>query len=206
MSDTLTYQKLVQRISSYAERSDIPFTTLVPNFISLAENRISTEVKGLGTNKIVEFVTSIGGDGVYAKPARWRETRSLMVKTSTDWQIIFPRTYEYCRMYQSGFGVPEFYCDYGNDHILMVNPPDAEYIIEWSYYERLAPLSDSNETNWLTSYQPNMLLSAAMVEACVFLKRADRQEVFENEYKKHVDLFMRENAGVMTDNSIRRTK
>ena len=48
MTVAMTYSSLVSDISTYAERTDAPFTAQVPSFISLAENRLAMEVRGLG--------------------------------------------------------------------------------------------------------------------------------------------------------------
>ena len=53
MSEALTYDSLLTDIQVYAERTDQPFVNQIPRFVMLAENRLASEVRGLGTQKYV---------------------------------------------------------------------------------------------------------------------------------------------------------
>jgi hypothetical protein len=80
MAEALTYDSLVADIQNYAERNDEPFISQIPRFIMLAENRIASEVHGLGYIRPVSFKL-VSGDPSIEKPARWRETVSMFLNT-----------------------------------------------------------------------------------------------------------------------------
>jgi hypothetical protein len=208
MAEALTYTSLVSDIQNYAERSDDPFVAQIPRLIMLAENRIATEVKGLGYVRPVNFSTAIG-DYIYEKPARWRETLSLSILTADGRKYLYPRTYEYCRMYWPNNDVtaePEFYADYDYEHFLMVAAPDEVYPCELLYHERPEPLSEANQTNWTTRYAPQLMLYATLLEAQPFLKRAERLQEFQGLYDRAMAAIKQENTVRESDSSMRGKK
>ena len=184
MAEAMTYDSLVNDISGYAERTDNPFTTQIPRFIMMAENRLASEVRGLGLQK---YVTGNLAGNTMPKPERWRETVSFNITTTTGRKFLQPRTYDYCRAFApdpTKQDVPRYYADYEYEHFLVVPTPDQQYAFELAYYERPQPLGDSNQTNWLTQYAPQLLLYAALLEAQPYLKRSERIAEFQGLYDR----------------------
>jgi hypothetical protein len=137
------------------------------------------------------------GLAVYAKPDRWRETVSMNVGTfplgTSVRQQMFARSYEYIRSYwpddtQTNLTVygtaapPKFFGDYNYQNVIVAPTPDAAYPAEILYYEQPALLDATNQTNWITQYQPNLLLYAALMEASPFLKKDDRLATWTSMY------------------------
>lgn len=208
MPEALTYSSLVQDVIVYAERSDQPFTTQVPRLIMLAENRLASEIKGLGFLKVASF-TLTSSQPIYEKPARWRETKNFSILAGTDRKFLLPRGYEYCRTYNSDAtttGAPSYYADYDYEHFYLARSPDQAYSAEMSYYERPEPLSESNETNWTTQYAPQLLLYATLLEAQPFLKMPERIAEFQALYDRAMSSITKENMTRTNDSSIVRTK
>jgi len=184
MSEALTYDSLLSDVVIYAERSDTPFVTQVPRFIMMAENRLASEVRGLGTQK---YVTSTLSGPTIAKPNRWRETISLNLTVAGERVFLQPRTYDYCRTFcpdTTTVGVPRYYADYEYEHFILVPTPNSGYTFELAYYERPDPLSSDNQTNWFTQYAPQLLLYATLLEAQPFLKRPERIAEFQSLYDR----------------------
>lgn len=184
MAEALTYDSLVSDIQTYAERSDSPFVDQVPRFIMLAENRLASEVRGLGFQR---YVTGTLSSNTIEKPDRWRETISLNITTASGRVFLQQRTYDYCRDFNPNpatTGEPRYYADYGYEHYFVAPTPDASYPFELAYYERPEPLSDANQTNWITQYAPQTLLYASLLEAQPFLKRPERIPEFQALYDR----------------------
>lgn len=178
----MTYASLKADVEAYAERHDEPFVSQIPRFIMMCENRIASEVRGLGLLKIVE---SVYNGNVIKKPVRWRESCSMHVIVGAERKYLKQRSYEYCRKYApdaTKTGIPALYADYGYEHWLIVPTPADQYPFEIAYYERPMPLSDSNQTNWTTQFAPQLLLYGTLLEAQPFLKLDGRIETFKGFY------------------------
>lgn len=178
----MTYDSLILDIKTYAERSDKPFVDQIPRFIMLAENRIASEVRGLGQ---LDIVQGSFDSSVVKKPVRWRETASMNATVGGQIKVLFERSYEYCRTFAPDAtvrGDPRFYADYGYEHWLIVPTPTPGTVFEVSYYVRPEPLSSSNQINWTTQYAPQLILYASLLEAQPFLKNDNRIATYKGFY------------------------
>ena len=156
----MTYDSLVDDISTYLERTDQATLDKIPTFIMLAEQVLAAEIKFLG-NLTVQQSTMVASQAVIDKPARWHKTVSMNVVVAGERRPVLLRKYEYLREYwpdPTDTDVPKFYCDYDYTHWLVAPTPASAYNFEVLYYERLQPLDSSNQTNWFTFYAPQAML------------------------------------------------
>ncbi len=168
MTASMTYDSLVEDIMNYAERDDTPFVDQIPRFIMMCENRIASEVRGLG---LLQVVTTTLSGATLAKPERWRETKSFAITVSGSMQYLQPRSYQYCRAFNpaASSGVPRYYSDEVYEHWFLAPVPASNYTAEIQYHERPEPLSDVQQTSWTTQYCPQWLLCGARLDARPFL-------------------------------------
>lgn len=190
MPTAMTFTSLQTDLRQYLERGTAVDTTVfeqLPRLINLAERDIARTLKIQGFINVVTSVMA-AGTSVYAKPDRWRDTIDINRATAAGGNVrtfLFPRSYEYCRIYHPDSSVqaaPEFYADYDYNNWLFSPTPDAAYPYEVLYYELPALLDASNQTNWLTDHAPNALLHAALLQATRFLKDDARIPVWQQNY------------------------
>ncbi len=205
MSEALTYTSLLSDVQTYCERDDSPFVDQIPRFVMLAENRLASEVRGLGYER---YVTGVMNSNTLAKPARWRETISLKITTSNGNKFLFPRSKDYCSNFTpdpATTGEPRYYADYGYEHFFIAPTPGQSYNFELAYYERPEPLSASNETSWTAQYAPQLLLYATLLEAQPFLKRPDLAQVWQAAYDRALQGLGNETTRQYSDRTQQRT-
>ncbi len=180
----MTYDSLAADISSYLERTDQATIQKIPTFIMLAEQVIAAELKFLG-NLNVSTSNMVTGQAIIPKPARWRKTVSMNVTVDGKKKPVFLRKYEYLREYwpdDTQTDEPLYYCDYDYEHWLVAPTPDAPYDFEVLFYQRVQPLSSSNQTNWFTVYAPQALLYGSLLQAMPFLKNDERIAMWQQQY------------------------
>ena len=185
----MTYDSLVDDISTYLERTDEATLEKIPTFIMLAEQVIATDLKFLGNLTVAES-TMVQSDPVIEKPARWRKTVSLNVTVGGKKFPVFLRKYEYLREYwpdATETDVPRFYCDYDYDHWLIAPTPAENYAYEVLYYQRVQPLDSSNQTNWFTQNAPQALLYGTLLQAMPFLKNDERIPMWQAQYTQVIE-------------------
>jgi hypothetical protein len=180
----MTYDSLTYYVLQYLERSDQATINAIPTFITLAEFEIAQEIKTLGQLQVAESTMTIGNPTI-AKPARWRKTVSLNITDSTGNRTpVLLRKYEYLTNYwpnNTSTAMPLFYSDTDWDHWYVAPTPDKAYTFEVLYYERIAPLSSTNQTNWLTQNAPTAMLFGTLLQAMPFLKN-DQRQIFQQKY------------------------
>lgn len=179
----MTYDDLTSTVLQYLERKDTAVINAIPTFISLAEFEIAQEIKTLGQLQIVES-TMTSANPVLQKPSRWRKTVSMNVSVGGKRQPVYLRKYEYLKNYwpdNTQTDVPLYYADTDWEHWYLAPTPAQAYSFEVLYYERIAPLSSTNQTNWLTQNAPNAMLFGTLLQAMPFLKN-DQRTIFQQKY------------------------
>lgn len=202
VSFALTYDSLTTTVLEYLERTDQATVERVPTFITLCEFEIAQQIKTLGQQQVVESNMSTANP-VIAKPARWRKTVSMNLydPVTGKRQPVLLRKYEYLRNYwpdPTATGRPLYYGDYDYDHWLVAPTPDVDYAFEVLYYERIEPLSSSNQTNWLTRNAPNAVLYGTLLQAMPYLKN-DQRQIFQQKYSEAMQVLKLEDQIRLAD-------
>lgn len=212
MPAAMTYNSLLSDARNYLERggaTDPIVYDQLPRLITLAERRIARELKIQGFQTVV--TTALQANlAVYPKPDRWRDTISINIGTGVNNNThtpVFARAYEYIRSYwpdETATGTPEFYADYDYKHWILAPTPDAAYPMEVLYYELPPLLDDTNQTNWLTEFAPNVLLYATLVEATPFVKDDGRVQLWQSYYDRSLSALNGEDMQKIMDRSASR--
>lgn len=216
MATTTTFTTLKEDIRRYLERgftlaSDQLVYEQIPRLINLAERRIARELKVEGLINVLTGTMS-PGLAVYPKPDRWRSTVSFNFGTgdqSNEYNQLFPRSYEYVRSYwpnRTETDVPLFYAEYDYNNWIIAPTPDQAYPFEVLVYQLLPLLDETNQTNWLTEYAPQVLLYASLLEATPFLKNDERIPVWQQMYDRSAQALNGEDLSKILDRSARRTE
>jgi hypothetical protein len=147
----------------------------------LAEFEIAQDIKTLGQMIVVDGAMT-ASNPVIAKPSLWRKTVSMtLVNAAGEKQPIYLRKLEYLNSYAqdvTATGTPLYYADYDYDHWFVAPTPSTGFSFEALCYTRLAPLSSSNQTNWLTQNAPNALIFGTLKQTAPFLKDDARLAVW----------------------------
>jgi hypothetical protein len=196
----MTYDSLTSTVLQYLERKDVAVVNAIPTFISLAEFEIAQEIKTLGQLQVAE-ATMTADNALLQKPSRWRKTVSMSVTVDGKKQPVYLRKYEYLKNYwpdADQTDVPLYYADTDWEHWYIAPTPDANYAFEVLYYERIAPLSSANQTNWLTQNAPNAMLFGTLLQAMQFLKN-DQRTVFQQKYTEALQALKAEDVARVGD-------
>jgi hypothetical protein len=212
MPALMTFTSLQADIRNYLERggaTDPIVYEQIPRLITLAERRIARELKIQGFQTVVN-TTMQSGVAVYAKPDRWRDTISINIGTGSGNNVhtpVFVRSYEYIRQYwpnETQTDQPKFYADYDYKHWIFAPTPGADYPMEVIYYQLPPLLDDTNQTNWLSEYAPNLLLYGSLVEATPFIKDDQRVQLWQSYYDRALAALNGEDLQKIVDRSTNR--
>jgi hypothetical protein len=217
MAVPMTYDSLIEQIKQYANRTDDFFTSIIPDLINFAINRIYSEAKNIGFERVFESNALLNANRPFiAKPNDWKETISFqytVTGATPETRFLLQRTYEFCISYWPNTpqtGEPIFYANYGNQDINTVNQgqsfdqfyitptPDKDYPGKIIYLG-LPQFDKDSQTNFLTQRYPNLLLYACMMEAIPFLGDDERTPIFENLYNRALQNINRDTTERYTD-------
>jgi len=138
----------------------------------------------LRVRQMVKRATATLDTQYFAFPTDWLQAKQFILNTN-------PITYlEYVTNFQGdqlrattviAVGKPQYYSFVGSQ-IEVIPTPDTSYTGELTYYGKIPALSDSNTSNWLLAYAPDLYLYGALLEASPYLKDDERLAVWGNLY------------------------
>lgn len=176
-----TYAELKTSIGDWLNRSDL--TTVIPDFISLAEAQIE---RTLRTRQMIvrsnESFTAQYGD----LPSDFLETKSLKLTSTNPQTPLSFLTIDALDAEASKYtasGKPRFFGVVGSQ-FRIVPTPDGTYTTELTYYAKLAKLSTSNTINWLLTASPDVYLYGSLLQAAPYLQDDARIQVWATLYER----------------------
>jgi hypothetical protein len=174
-----TFSGLKTTIADYLNRDDL--TSAIPSFITLAEAKFNRKLR---VRQMVKRATATLDTQYFAFPSDFLQAKEFQLNTN-------PITYlQYVTQNQGDYGSannyiaagkPQFYTIIGTQ-IQVIPTPDTGYTGELTYYGKIPALSDSNTSNWLLAYAPDLYLYGSLVEATPYLKDDERLAVWSTLY------------------------
>lgn len=165
------YSELQASVASWLNRSDL--TVNIPDFITLAEAQLSTDLKTRAMEAKVTLST-VAGTKTVALPSDMLEMRRLQVAGTYNQPLSYRSPDELSIDYAAnGSGQPVVFTVVGSN-VELAPIPDAVYSLELTYQQRIPALSDANTTNWLLTSWPNAYLYASLLAATPFIMNDER--------------------------------
>ena len=178
-----TYSELKTAVANFLARSDL--TDQIPNFIQLAEARLSRELETRDQEKRAT-ATLTSGDEFIALPTDMREVREIKLNTTPNVVLEYKSPTSLDTAYTGGSGRPSAYSIVGGE--LKIRPiPDDNYTAEIIYIGSLTALSDSNATNVMLTRHPDAYLSGALVEAYTYLMDEQRASTYDAKFTRSIE-------------------
>ena len=164
-----TFSALKASIAGWLNRSDL--TTVIPDFITLAEARFNREIR---SPEMETRATAPAAGEYVALPTGFLGMRSICLDGSPDTPLDYfaPQHLKTIRA-EGTAGSPRAYTIV-DDQILLVPAPSASPSVEMVYFARLPALSDANATNWLLTDHPDLYLAASLAAAEAYVWNDER--------------------------------
>jgi len=178
-----TYSELKTAVANFLARTDL--TTQIPDFIQLAEARMSRELVTRSQEKRAT-ATLTANDEFVALPTDLREVREVKLNTSPNTVLEYRSPTALDSQFSGAGGKPLAYSIVG-DEIKFRPIPDSTYTAEIIYIGSLVALSDTNTTNNILSRHPDAYLSGALAEAYVYLMDDTRAQLYDTKFGRAID-------------------
>lgn len=183
------YSELKTSVANFLARDDL--TTQIPDFISMAESRMSRELNARSQEKRAT-ATLTASDAYVSLPTDLRSIRLVKLNTSPKEVLEYYTPAKLDELYASNAqGKPRAYTIIGGE-IKFAPEPDSAYTAEIVYMEGVPDLSDSNTTNEILTRHPDAYLYGALAAASVYLMDDQKTTVYEQLFTRSLDEIKRE--------------
>ena len=178
-----TYAELKTAVANFLARTDLD--DQIPNFIQLAEARMSRELETREQEK--RATATLAASDVYvALPTDLREIREVKLNTSPVKVLTYFSPSSLDQQYSASTGgKPVGYSVVGRE--LKVRPiPDSSYTAEIVYIATLPAISDSS-TPTLFTRSPDIYLYGALAEAYAYLLDEQRAAQYDEKFTRAIN-------------------
>lgn len=177
------YTELKTAVANFLARSDL--TDRIPEFIALAEARLSRELESRSQEKRAN-ATLTANDEFVALPTDLREVRHVKLTTSPNTVLEYKSPVSLESEYGGATGKPRAYSIVGGE--IQFRPvPDAAYTVQIIYIGGLTALSNSNLVNTVLTRHPDAYLSGALTEAYTYLMDEQRAQVYDGKFSRAIE-------------------
>jgi len=178
-----SYSDLKTTIANYLARSDL--TTQIPDFIALAEARLSRELRTRKMLVVARADTTAGAETL-GLPNDFLEMRDVHLRTNPATSVTYlsPNAF-FATARTTDSGKPVNYTILSSE-IQFAPIPDTAYSAQMLYYYKPPVLSDTNSSNVFLANYPDALLYAALGEAEPYLMNDARLQVWSSLYNNAV--------------------
>ena len=174
-----TFAGLKSTIADYLNRDDL--TSIIPSFISIAEAKFNRKLR---VRQMIKRANASIETAFFAYPADWLQAKEFQLNTNPIVRLGFVTEAQGDDLKAGRFtaaGKPLYYTITGSQ-LEFIPSPDTTYSAELTYYAKIPALSDSNTSNWLLDYAPDLYLYGALMEASPYLKDDERLAVWGQLY------------------------
>lgn len=183
-SSTLAdYAGIKLAVADWLARPDLD--TAIPNFVRLAEIRLSRDLRLRPLLK-VSTTSMVSGNAKVALPTDYNAMRDLHIINNTVSTLAYMSPSQFFNSSQSlDNGLPKNYTILSSD-MQFAPIPDSAYTLQMLYYSVPTFLSVSNTTNGWTTNCPDLLLYASLLEAAPYIGASDKISLWEDIYQRGV--------------------
>jgi hypothetical protein len=183
-----TYDDLVTGIEQWLEEDGSEFVGQIDEIINLAELRLVQDLDLAIFKRTDNTTQTVIGQPTLAKPSVAAPEVMIAIKQLwlsgvglTTPRMLTRRSEAYVLDYNMGASnaIPTYYADLNETEILFGAPPLAVYTVNIRYLSRPEFLSDTNQSNWLSTNAWGILFKAALAEAEKFIVADERVPVWE---------------------------
>ena len=157
------YSDLQQDIANWIARDDL--ITVIPTFITLAEAKISRELRprAMERTEVVSILdTTADGYPNTNLTDRFMEFRAVKYRGEVI-DYVTPEQFDLAENY-----LEFYYTIRGQELVFSTNMTGVE--VDLTYFQRFEPLTDTNPTNWLTDNAYDLLLYGSLIHAGIYMK------------------------------------
>ena len=179
-----SYSSLKTTIANYLARSDL--TSVIPDFIRLAEYRLQRELRIRQMLTIAQANTT-GGVSTVGIPSDFLEMRDIHIVANPVRTLSYDAPNSFYRNSRSAeSGIPNTYTVL-SDVMQFAPIPDSTYVLQMLYYAKPPVLSDTNASNVFLANTPDALLYGALGEAEPYLMNDARLQIWAALYDRSVN-------------------
>jgi hypothetical protein len=183
-----TYSDLRTDIQTWMQNTGTDFTNQLDTFINNTEQRLLREIDPEAFT--FNVTTTLDSNNKFMNnPGDLLIIKNLAVFNGNNKIFLEMKTDEFIAEYWpdgTQTGLPKYFANFDDATSILAPTPDQSYTVEMQYIARIQNLSNTNTTNWLTTYADDALLYGCLAEASIFTKNEVDYPLYDKRYQEIV--------------------
>lgn len=183
------YTELQTAVANWLNKTNL--TSRIPEFIALAEGRLSRRLRTKEMESVTSGQTFTSGTDTYSLPTNAVSiTKFVVTAGGVEYQLDQLSKTLLRRKFQNNTpDIPSAFALDGNQLIVRATP-DGDYAYEVSYYSEIPDLA-TNTTNWLLTRYPDVYLCGACLEGAIYNRNLRDTAYWEARFKEGIEEIIR---------------
>ena len=173
----MKYGEVIAAAKAYVDRYDDELAAVIPSFTRVVESKINTALKVAGQSIQATQIWLDEGETYYGLPADFGGMSDIQILKRGDnpgaKTLVYVNSEELLRVVSEP-SRGRFYYTLVADQI-RIPPPASDEMLELTYYQMIPPLTEMDDSNWLTEKHPETYIFGLCAEIGAFAKD---QQVF----------------------------
>jgi hypothetical protein len=182
----MNFDDIKTAAQAYTDRYDDELVDMIPSFTRIIEGKINNALR-TGEQSVRGQIWLEKDQEYYGLPSDWggfRDVEILKDGTKTGGRTLtYLAPEEMNKINRSDrHNRHNYYTVIANQ--IQVAPPSDNEVLEVVYYQKLPPLANGDDTNWLTMKNPDAYVFGLCAEICAFAKDADGFMAYDGRFKE----------------------
>ena len=202
-----TLNGIVSTVIQWANRNDEEFALNIPLYVSLTEQELFIRLSTLG-NLVYTTGFLVPNNPILPKPGGWGKTYQFFYIDENNQVVFLDREttgsaiYTNSDLLATNSPPPRYYSDYGFPYLIVLPTPTVAYPFYFSYYAKINPLSEANQSNWTSINAYDILLWGTMHKACIFINDSNWAAFFKSLYDEGIEGYNKYNKDRLQDATV----
>jgi hypothetical protein len=181
----MNYTDIINTSLSYSDRANSDeIQANMDNFLRIVEAKVNRKLQTRNQSKRAQIVLTADTE-YYALPSDFAGLRSIFTVVETERKNFDYVTPEKMNVHITNNLNEYVYTIMGNS--LQIHPTFDDTILQIMYYQRVTPLTATNDTNWLSNYAPDAYIFGTLCEINYFVKDVQTAGIWETRFNLIID-------------------
>lgn len=181
----MNYTDVINTSLSYSDRANSDeIQANMDNFLRIVEAKVNRKLQTRNQSKRAQIVLTADTE-YYALPSDFAGLRTIFTVVENERKNFEYVTPEKMNVHITNNLNEYVYTIMGNS--LQIHPTFDDTILQIMYYQRVTPLTSTNDTNWLSNYAPDAYIFGTLCEINYFAKDVQTAGIWEARFNLIID-------------------
>ena len=182
----MNYGEVITAAKAYVDRYDDELATVIPSFTRVVESKINTALKVAGQSVQATQIWLDDGETYYGLPSDFGGMSDIQIVKRGESQeaktLVYVNSEEFLRVVAEPSRGRYYYTLVADQ--IRIPPPASDEMIELTYYQMIPPLTEMDDSNWLTEKHPETYIFGLCAEMGAFAKDEQVFAGYDNRFKE----------------------